>query len=84
MKSDCMRRAVRHEGFHSVSPRLYDLILGGRKEKVKDWFIATGERMSMVWDWAWRRRGLKSIEVGVNMTVLGSSRWSCQRLAGWI
>jgi len=58
MAFDCMRRAVRHQGFHSLSPRLFDLSLGGRMEKVKDWFIATGELKSMVYDWAWRRRGL--------------------------
>ncbi len=48
MESDCMRRVVRHLEFNYVSPRLSDLSLGGRMEKVKDWFIATCERRSMV------------------------------------
>ena len=43
-----MRRDERLKGFHSVSPRLFDLSLGGRMEKVKDWFIAIGKRRSMV------------------------------------
>ena len=48
MASDCMRRVVRHHGFHSASSRLSHLSLGGRIENVEVWFIATSEHMSMV------------------------------------
>jgi hypothetical protein len=43
-----MRRVVRHQEFHFVPPRLFDLSLGGRMEIIKDRFIATCEGRSMV------------------------------------
>ena len=48
MAFDCMRRVVGNQGFHSASPRLSVLSLGGQIEKVKVWFIAIGECRSMV------------------------------------